>query len=422
MDDTDTRIYDKSAFYNGDKTRIVLTTAEQRPLTPVDFENILSTPFVISLERNGYVTDMQYAYRDGIDYKSTYSEEVDEFTGQSSITVSSMPLPTAPFMKTVPSISDGEFPLLEGRLPNGFYEVVAHESDGFSVGSTVTVLLINNPFWGSYQFAKMEFTVVGITDYGEGLYFDDSLGRFAQQIAKISNKTSDFFVFVPENLSATDKYVESLIAAGHLAEGTSLYLTDEQFRCHPNQYARFGGDGTYAVMKKFPNINSDLPLANANLQLLRSPDVIESLISRGVTIPNYAHNINHIRIIEVSENTFDKLTWNAESEQISLTIKDYATQIACLMPSVKRATSLFPPIRWDLPVWITQNLRQECRPWAFVLALCLRLPLYRLCFCAPCSPLRRKATVCLRTLALSARQQSALFFYRSLDLHFSDRR
>ena len=324
MDDTDTKIYDRSAFYNGSPTRIVLTTAEQCPLTTEDFEAILSTPYVISLEKNGYVTDMQYAYRDGIDYKTTYSEEVNEVTGLSSISFSYMPLASSPFIQTVPLLADREFPLVDGDLPHGFYEVVAHESDGFSIGDTVTVLLMNNPFWGSYQFAEMEFTVVGITDYGEGLYFDDSLGRFAQQIAKISSRTSDFFVFVPENLAATDKYTESLIADGHLEEGTSLYLTDEQFRCHPNQYARFGGNGTYVIMKKFPNINMELPLANANLQLLRSPDVIESLISRSATIPNYAHSIGHTRIIEVSESTFDKLTWNTESEQISLTIKDYA--------------------------------------------------------------------------------------------------
>lgn len=326
LDDTDTRIYDSSAFANGSHTRIVVSTAEQRPLTEEDFKNILNTPYVLSLETNGYVTDMQYAYRDGIDYKTTFSEEVNEMTGASSITSAYMPLPTAPFMKTVPLLPSGELPLLDGRLPDSFYEVVANKEDGYAVGDTVTVLFTNKAFWGAYQFAEMKFTVVGITDYGEGLYFDRSLGRFAQQIQKISNKTSEFFVFVPEDLASTAKQIEELRKDGHLLENQDLYLKDYQFRCHPNQFARWAGSvqADWSVQIKFPDINADMPLASSNMYRLSTPQNITSPIDPAKTIQNQFHNFRHTRLIEVSQNTFDKLTWNTASEQVSLTIKDYA--------------------------------------------------------------------------------------------------
>jgi hypothetical protein len=111
LDDTDTRIYDANAFANGDPRRIIVSTLEQRPMTEADYATILQTPYVQTLETNGYLTDAQYAYRDGIDYKTTHTEQVDPNTGAHYVETSFQPRQDAPFMKTVPLLAEGSFPL-----------------------------------------------------------------------------------------------------------------------------------------------------------------------------------------------------------------------------------------------------------------------------------------------------------------------
>jgi hypothetical protein len=329
LDDTDTRIYDGSAFYNGSRDRIVAVTQGNRPMTQEDYEAILQISYVKELETNGYVTDAQYAYRPGVDYKVTYEEVInpDPFGGENWTITTYQPYSTAPFIKTVPLLSGGDFPLREGRLPEGFYEVVAHSADGLSVGEKVMVFLMNEHFWGGYQWARMEFTVVGITDYGQGLYFDESVGRFCQQIAQTNNGSGSFRIMVPEDLEGTKA---RLMEMGLTAEEAAQhYLTDDQFRCHPSQYIRFVQKNSKEdfIRVYFADINMEQGSAVENMRRLRTPGAIEWLAD-GTDVPikidNYYHHFEQIRIMEVSRNTFDQLTWNQASEQVSITIEDYA--------------------------------------------------------------------------------------------------
>ena len=61
LDDTPTRIYDKSAFVNGDKTRIVVQRSDLGAMTEADWSAILGVKHAVALERGGYVTDINYA-------------------------------------------------------------------------------------------------------------------------------------------------------------------------------------------------------------------------------------------------------------------------------------------------------------------------------------------------------------------------
>ena len=322
LDDTDTRIYDANAFANGDPLRIVVSTMAHRPLTEADYETILQTKYVVSLETNGYLTDAQYAYRDGKDYKTTHTEQVNPLTGEHYMESSFQPLTTAPFMKTVPLLAEGEVALLEGRLPESFYEIVTHSSDGFTLGQRITVFLSNQKYWGRYQFIRLEFTVVGITDYGEGLYFHNDVGRFCQEIShSLSNSA-----FVPEDKAATNAKFQHFLdvvtpGGGVLPEGYSPYLTDEQVRCHPNTYATKYNPTTSEYIKH---------LAMDNGMILYFPEAISVTFTTPEGSPytlsysNHLTDINHTRIYEVSQNTFDQLTWQDASEQVSITIEDYA--------------------------------------------------------------------------------------------------
>ncbi|MDE6108503.1 MAG: ABC transporter ATP-binding protein, partial [Oscillospiraceae bacterium] len=90
LDDTFTYYYDNSAFLNGDSKRIVVVRPDGGEFTQKDIEKILSVRYVDSVEEWGYVTDIQYAYREGIDYEVKYNlEEVgnEEYTTVSSYSV-----------------------------------------------------------------------------------------------------------------------------------------------------------------------------------------------------------------------------------------------------------------------------------------------------------------------------------------------
>ena len=337
LDDTNTRIYDPKAFTNGDRKRVVAVTLDQSPMTQEDYEKILAVEHVISLETNGYFTDAQYSYREGVDYKVVHNEQVNPLTNEHFVITSFHPNADAPFMKSVPMLADGEFTLTEGQLPGNFYEVVAHSSDGLSVGDSVTVFLTNQKYWGAYQFVRFNFTVTGITDYGEGLYFHRDMGRFLQHVSHSENGTG-FPLPIPEDKADTDaefqRFLDSLgEGTVQLPEGFSPYLRDDQLRAHGNRYTQLVGpdaDEKLVVPYYTANINLEYPFDRENEVVLYFPQDLEFSFTNaaGVTGKHYYCDlfvhVDHTRIIEVSQNTFDTLCWQPGSEQVSLTIADYA--------------------------------------------------------------------------------------------------
>ena len=325
LDDTDTRIYDDSAFLNGDRNRIVVTTVGQKPLTQTDYETILNTEFVQSLERNGYVSDVQYSYREGVDHTIVYTgyeagnPEAPSYMVKTSVNIHK----DSPYVQTVPVYSGDETFLKQGALPASFYQVVAHSADGFAIGERITVYFTDRKFWGENNiYLELEFTVVGITDYGSGLYFSDDVGRFCQQIAKAGK---DFCVFIPqdtENLQVPEAYA-----------GADLILKDNE--CIPSSAI------VTPKMDKMDSVTLSVPLMFANINL-KGTDTDPLLMGNQITLqtqvvqltdeegnvtlhPFYPHGHKWItRLVIVSANTFNAMTWNAASEQVSITIEDYA--------------------------------------------------------------------------------------------------
>ena len=325
LDDTNTRVYDPSLFANGDINRIVVTTLEQRPLTEEDYETILQIPYVTTLEKNGYVTDVQYGYRDGLDFKTIYTENATEY--ETWVTKTYQPYKTSPFIKTVPMLKNDTFNLVEGRLAEGFYEVVAHEAEGYAVGDEVMIFIINQHYWGSYQYLNLNFTVVGLTDYGSGLYFSDDMGRFCQQVARTDNGISYYRMMIPEDQQATKQRL--MLQYGLTEEeAEACYLKDDEFRCHTGQYASLLTSGQKRgaqVKTAFGNLN----LVGEEIDFVVMKSATDLFLTDEITgemriIKHYNHEIPHVRIFEVSQNTFDEMTYNLSSEQVSITIEDYA--------------------------------------------------------------------------------------------------
>lgn len=182
LDDTSTRIYDDSAFLNGDPVRIAVMRGDSGRFTDEDFEAILALSHVRAIERNGYVTDAQYAYREDVDYAVIYTASSEEVTQEDGIRrtmnfiqVSYKTDVGSPFIRTVPMLRDGEMFLTDGRLPENFYEVVSADPD-LKIGDTVMLFLMDRKSWTVGEKIRVEMTVVGTTDFGSGLYFHEDVG------------------------------------------------------------------------------------------------------------------------------------------------------------------------------------------------------------------------------------------------------
>ncbi len=329
LDDTDTRIYDDSSFLNGDKNRIVVSTLEGRPMDQQDYDAIVALEHVNSLETNGYVTDAQYSYRQGVDYTIVYKENVDPMTLTHYMTSSHSVMPDAPFLKTVPVLPEGQEFLKTGKLPESFYQIVAHTDTGLEIGERVSVCLFHRNYWSTNTSLMLTFTVVGITDHGSDLYFSQDMGRFFQQVIH-GDGDAAYYQFIPEPEQPSAQYYA---IKDRLPSDYSPFLEDGQCRVHESVLAT----GLYETGLNnraffyFADVNlleQGLDPTNAdNLVQLVTPEQ-HILVDGEVLAISYDPRSHQTpwfsRLVHVNQNTFRQMTWQLASEQVSITISDYA--------------------------------------------------------------------------------------------------
>ena len=189
LDDTFTYNYDNSAFRNGDERRIVVAGPGGGEFAQEDIDKLLGLRYVESVEEYGYVTDIQYAYREGVDYEvarvltntGTGLDPMAEAKESYSVRRTQRNMP---FMRIIPVLPHGVEFLTAGRLPENLYEVVAVGGEDL-LGQTMTVLIQDQKNWGTDDLFHIEVTVVGVTNYGEHLYFHEELGRILTTQAKL---------------------------------------------------------------------------------------------------------------------------------------------------------------------------------------------------------------------------------------------
>lgn len=341
LDDTNTRIYDSSAFVNGDPCRIVVSKADLSPMTAADYERLANLEFVRRVERNGYVSDAQYAYRDGVDYTTIRTDRVYAVGNNvyNQVVITYRVRANAPFLQLVPVLPEDQTFLKEGCLPDTFYEVVAHSNSGYQVGDTVTVFLSNSRYWSLNAALKLEFTVVGLTDYGSGLYFSDDVGRFFQHVAH-SRESGEYYQFLPFYDGLTNPPSSFAdIPADKMPPEFSYELQYGQCLVHSSveisKKDEMDDNGSLNIM--VPNINLERegldPLLIKNRVSLSTPktytvvyddpDSGEEII-KTIGIGSSHETEMFTRLLFVTQQTFDELCWNEDSEQISLTMEHYA--------------------------------------------------------------------------------------------------
>ena len=234
LDDTSTRIYDDSAFKNGDPLRIVVVHTDGSPMTKEDAEKIIDLEYVESVERYGYISDVGYGYIEDEHYETVYGlgGSDNPLGGGGYYTTSHLQVNLGlPFMKTVPVLKDEESFLTAGRLPESPLEVVAVGGEDL-IGTTMTVYIQDQGDWDQLTYLANEMTVVGVTDRGEGLYFQDD---FAMGINTfVMNGRHDLLIMPLLDTEMTGSFMSSAVLEealrkqeNHFGLGIEVLFTPE---------------------------------------------------------------------------------------------------------------------------------------------------------------------------------------------------
>ena len=286
LDDSGTRIYDDEAFRNGDQTRLVVQRIDGQPMTQADYDALLGIRYVASLDRHSYIRDINCFYQEGIDHRKTFKmvnfgTSVD--TNYQQVEALEF-LQYTNFAQTVPLMPEGKTFLTAGREPENIFEVVV-VGDESRIGETISYHLTDSKNWGLGYHFSMEATVVGVTDYGEGVYVHEDLGR------AFSYTVAGSVLFAP--LSEGQKAEFGALEGNTCRFYANSFYNDGQFY-----------SGTHYM--------GDVGVFYVTL------GGVENVEVEGF------HKLNCPYLIQVSDTLFRQLMDQANTNQVSLTIENYA--------------------------------------------------------------------------------------------------
>lgn len=278
LDDTSTRIYDSSAFRNGSMRRIVVVQPDGGDLTDEDYARLVSLKHVERVERYGYAADLNYFYREHVDYDIHYVASGGGMgEGEKQVNTEITLREGTLFVETVPVLAGGVEFLTEGRLPETAYEAVAGDPE--LLGQTIPVYIQDVKNWSRTGYLALEIRVVGITDQGEHLYFSDQLGRALSSYLR----HGELLVLPDYEQELEGKYLASESVS------QQIYSQISAGRGVIQQFTAYGADGE----------PMELEFAGSHSFPLRSS-------------------------IVVSPESFERLVEDGYTAQMSLTIQDYA--------------------------------------------------------------------------------------------------
>ena len=306
LDEGNTKILSKDVFNNINNNEIIVMHEDESPLSKEELESFLNINHVTAYEKYGLAGDMNYYYRDNIDYR--YDRKiiaVQSLGGElhyENIEVFNKFNKSLYIKSYIGKISEAD--LASGELPQGMFDVVA--SSNYNIGDVITIYFDNEATLNNNEF-NLDFNVVGILkEESEDLYFSEDFALQADHLQKaafVSNwfiyvnfdhqyypgaaffKKSLSFSFIPLYSGSTEEakvrfsaqYVESYSAdTGFPVKNfTSRYIADtDKNRVRP----------------KSANVTYDVPLNNMDYASSRFVDVSKDLydmIIEGYT-PQYA--------------------------------------------------------------------------------------------------------------------------------------
>ena len=312
-DDVVSRVYDNKAFMNGDRTRIVLAKDEREAFTDGELKRIGGQRYVERVEKYGYLCDLKYYYREDVDYRSytstDYAPDYHPIENPGAYTYSEKVKLLANDPKYLRSVSEVSG-IRRGRMAEGFYEVLSSDPD-LKTGAEVRVFIRDEAHWAVSRFIDLRFVVVGETSGSRGLYFSDSFCRMLNSSALISIYNQSGVYFSGGDLGKypvapfdADRLREYLPAEAAVPQG----LAENEFLIPPDPEGRG------------PEYGSSLSLnIGARITGVRdAEDTVYDLVCAG------HYTGSHSKLVIVDPDTYEKMTGDMRSNQVSVFIDDYA--------------------------------------------------------------------------------------------------
>lgn len=288
LDDTNTKVYDNSAFYNSNQKRIVVRHKDNSEITEQDMVNFQSLERVSMVDEYDLPNDMYYFYEEGIDYRISYHTKADsEDTADRSDIVL---LNYNNYIKSSTCINEKE--LISGRLPEEVNEIVLYGTEDIKLGDTIPFYFQDKRNWAASTFLTMDMEVVGILrENTKQVYFSTELSRLMMCNAK-TMRTAFTYGTTADRL----KYFFSIVSINPNLKGNTVILSN-------------------AFLKEEP------PL------LLRYMNYLEESSQdygfKEVEVADYG-NASTQSIVEVSKELFDLMFEDVKSTQASIYVEDYA--------------------------------------------------------------------------------------------------
>jgi hypothetical protein len=255
-------------------------------MTSADYDALLGIRYVASLDRQSFLQDINCFYELGVDHRKTFKmvnfgTSVD--TNYQQVEALEF-LNYTRFAQTVPLMPEGKAFLRAGREPENIFEVVV-VGDESLIGTTISYHLTDTKNWGLGYHFSMEATVVGVTDYGTGVYVHEDLGRaFAYTV-------SSSVLFAPLSESQKAEF-------GALEGNTARFYVNSFYHD-----GKFYGGTHYA---------GDPGVFSVTLGGVENVEVKDF------------HKLNCPYLVQVSDELFRQLMDQADTSQVSLTIENYA--------------------------------------------------------------------------------------------------
>ena len=340
-DDTTARIYDDSAFINGDMTRLVIAKDGKKPFSDEELEEISQQRYVRTVEKYGYISDVNYYYREdedyreytGVDYEEGYSREnTDAYSYTVNVELLQDLQSEPKFLRSVGQAGA----VKHGRMAEEYYEVLSSDPD-FRTGDQVRVYIKDNRHWGIAQFIGITFDVVGETSGVRGLYFSESFCRMMNAATLASIYRHDGMYFVGGDLGKypvapfdAERYSDYMIAVypkpAPTPDGKQLEPSKEAEPIIPTELR----ENEFVIPPdpegQGPEYGDTLTLSVGNWYTGNTSDELQEGSSYSVydLVCAGQFRSDHPRFILVNPATYEKMTADMKCNQVSVFIDDYA--------------------------------------------------------------------------------------------------
>ncbi|MBP3339334.1 MAG: ABC transporter ATP-binding protein [Lachnospiraceae bacterium] len=341
-DDATSRIYSSATMSNDDKTRVLVMRTDGGAFTEEDIETIKNVAHIKYMDRYDYVGDINYYYNLNEDYRIEFNKQTSETDSPDKENI--ILLEQDKFMKSVTCLTNKD--IIEGRNATSRYEVVVSEKDKDLLGKTLPFYFECSERWkGKDVTAYMELTVVGVTDIEENqCFFSEDICRdFSVNFLEVNSRVDTLNNELGAGVYPLEKY-ESMssvkreqydnliyeLAMGNELEGVKSWhhyqgtfiVNEELSGCEIKMSSQFYSRTFEQDNRGFIHQYYCYNLASFSYVFVNDEGLEERKAIIATLNPEAGKSSD--QVIEVSEELFNQMFPERNTNQLVVYLEDYA--------------------------------------------------------------------------------------------------